>query len=146
MMGQQMLVDKQLRQARGKPGTPLVGSLSSCLAIFGQLQYDENKAVTLHNCLIQKSWYGEEMEVMATRFTKVKTSPCKFDKLVTSKTATGRIKLQELHNSQHVSITIKTLQIEEKLEVKPDHYKQDATVADATGTALNHFSAKCPNA
>jgi len=79
------------------------------------------------------------MEVMAIRFTKVETSPCKFHKLVTSKTATGRIKLQELHNS-------KTLQIEEKLEVKPDHYKQDATVADATGTALNHFSAKCPNA
>jgi len=77
------------------------------------------------------------MEVMPTRFTKVETSPCKFDKLVTSKTATGRIKLQELHNSQHVSIT---LQIKEKLEVKPDHYKEDTTVADATGTALNHFS------
>jgi len=77
------------------------------------------------------------MEVMLTRFTKVETSPCKFDKLVTSKTATGRIKLQELHNSQHVSIT---LQIKEKLEVKPDHYKEDTTVAAATGTALNHFS------
>jgi len=74
---------------------------------------------------------------MATRFTKVETSPCKFVKLITSKSATGRIKLQELHNSQHVSIT---LQIEEKLEVKPDHYKQDATVDDATGTALNHLS------
>ena len=74
---------------------------------------------------------------MPTRFTKVETSPCKFDKLVTLMTATGRIKLLELHNSQYVSIT---LQIKEKLEVKPDHCKQDTTVADATGTALNHFS------
>ena len=40
-----------------------------------------------------------------------------------------------MQNFQHISVTVKVLRINEKVEVKPDLNKQDVTIADATGTA-----------
>ncbi len=39
-----------------------------------------------------------------------------------------------MQNFQHVTVTVKVLQVDPKMEVKPGLYKQDATVADSTGT------------
>ena len=43
--------------------------------------------------------------------------------------------LSDIQNNQHVSVIVKVLQVDEKLEVKPKLYKQDVTLCDSTGTA-----------
>ena len=98
---------------------------------------EKNESVTLNYCQIQKSRYGGQIEVMVNRSTKVSTSPRKFGEMVKSNILTDKITLEQLQtvqNNQCISVTVKVLHLEPKMEVKPDLYKQDVTVADSTGT------------
>ena len=99
---------------------------------------EKNEPVAVDNCQIQKSRYSDDMELMINRWTKVTSSPCKFDEVAKSKIEMKQITLQQLQtlqDFQHVIITVKVLKVDMKMEVKPDLFKQDTTVADSMGTA-----------
>ncbi len=101
-------------------------------------QHDQNQPVALHNCIIQKFRYSDNMEVLITKSTTVATSPRKFKNTVASKTAANSItldQLQTLQNYKHVTVLIKVLRADAKIEVKPGLCKQELCISDATGTA-----------
>ncbi len=100
--------------------------------------HDNNQAVCLENCNIQKSKYSDEMEVVVTKSTLVGDSPRKYPKVVTPTATSSSItldQLQGLKNYQRVTVVIKVLRADAKVEVKPGLFKQDLCVSDATGTA-----------
>lgn len=78
------------------------------------------------------------MEVVVTTSTTIGDSPRKYPSVATPTTASQSItldKLQNLQNFQRVTVVIKVLRADPKMEVKPGLFKQDLCVSDATGTA-----------
>lgn len=100
---------------------------------------DQKQTVTLDDCQIQKSRYGAQMEVLLKQSTSILSLPKKLHDVVSSSPLTsGIITLAQLPNIQKfqtVSVTAKVLTLSERVEVKPQLYKQDITLSDATGTA-----------
>ena len=78
------------------------------------------------------------MEVMVSNSTVVLSSPKKLEHLLPTSSTTDSItlgQLPSLQNYQKVSVKVKVLEVQDKLEVKPDLYKQDVIISDATDTA-----------
>ena len=97
--------------------------------------YSKQQAVTFENCQIQKSRYGDDMEVVLKQTTKVANSPLKIAKpeIISSNTM-SIAEIQQVRNGQAVTVAAKVLKVQEKSEVKPNLFKQDVTVSDSTGT------------
>lgn len=78
------------------------------------------------------------MEVVITKSTVIATSPQKYANVVSPTTTSDSItlvQLQTLQNFQRVTVVIKVLRADPKVEVKPGLFKQDLCISDATGTA-----------
>ena len=83
------------------------------------------------------------MEVVLSSSTKVATSPRKFSEPVASSHGTddkihvaiSLDQLQALNNFQKVTVTVKVLQADNKVEMKPGLFKQDLCISDATAVA-----------
>ena len=99
-------------------------------------QHDQNQPVILENCAIQKSCFSKSMEVVLSSSTKVAMSP---QSVVSSHGTDDEIaisldQLQVLNDFQKVTVTVKVLQADNKVEVKPNLFKQDLCISDATAT------------
>ena len=104
--------------------------------------HDQHNSITLNNCEIQKSKYGEQMEVLLKSSTAIATSPKKIqiDTIASTSSHGDAITLSQLQTEsvilyQSVQVSIKVLQIKAVVEVKPGLSKQDITVADGTSSA-----------
>ena len=96
-------------------------------------KYDNKEPVIIQNCTLQKSRYGDEMEIVINRSTKIKKSTREFDNIVQVKTREIAVKeLPDLPDFQKVSVTIKVMQVNEKTKIKEGLYKQDVIIADVT--------------
>ena len=75
---------------------------------------------------------------MVSNSTVVLSSPKKLEHLLPTSSTTDSItlgQLPSLQNYQKVSVKVKVLEVQDKLEVKPDLCKQDVIISDATNTA-----------
>ena len=102
-------------------------------------KFEKKEPVKIENCLLQKSRYSEEMEVVVNKSASIQKSPRTFDDVVQVKTTVEEITLDKLQDidiceCKRVSVTVKAVQVKEKTEVKQGLHKQDITVADATGS------------
>ena len=100
-------------------------------------KYDKKEAVTIQNCMLQKSKYSDEIEVLVTKTKKIEKSLREFENVVQSKLTTvqeiAMKELQDMTDNQKVSVTVKVLEVEKETEVKQGLYNQDITIADSTG-------------
>ena len=80
------------------------------------------RAEELRAVKVQKSHFSDQMEILLTSSTKVATSPHKIQNVVSPNTTADVVTLSQLsdvQNNQHVSMIVKVLQVDEKLEVEP---------------------------
>ena len=108
-------------------------------ALLGSTPNNSNskQPIILSNCEVKKSRYGDEMEILLTKSTKICTSPRKFESVV-SKPDLQFVtldKINTLPDFTRVTVDIKVLSIDDKVEVKPQLFKQDVTIADSTCAA-----------
>ncbi len=98
----------------------------------------KNEPVALENCEIKQSKYGERMEIVVSKLTKVSMSPRKYNKDEILKSSLApQINIDELSqyaDYEEVSVEIKVHSVEEKIEVKPDLWKQEVIVADGSAS------------
>ena len=74
-------------------------------------KHDKKEPVTMQNCMLQKSKYSDEMEVLVTKATKIEKSPREFENVVQFKLKTVQEitmkELQDVADNQKVSVTVK---------------------------------------
>ena len=99
--------------------------------------YQEKNPIVLDNCQIQKSKFGESMEVFVDVTTNITESPKQFTSVDIS-AGTNIITLNQLPvltKFQTVTVSVKVLKAKERTEVKCGLWMQDVTVSDPSGTA-----------
>ena len=97
----------------------------------------EKNPIVLDNCQIQKSKFGESMEVFVDVTTNITESPKQFTSVDISADTTiiTLNQLPVLTKFQTVTVSVKVLKAKERTEVKCGLWKQDVTVSDPSGTA-----------
>lgn len=97
---------------------------------------EQQQTISVDNCEIKKSRYGDSMEVLLKQSTAVECSPRKLASVCNN--YADIITLDEFFSMpdyKGITIIIKVVKISPKIEVKPGLEKQDIVVADATGSA-----------
>lgn len=95
----------------------------------------QQNPVALDNCLIQKSKFGDNMEVLINKDTSISPSPKQFRSIDDAKS--NNITLDQLPQQtkfETVTVSAKVLKLARKVEVKDGLWKQDVTLADSSGT------------
>ena len=98
-----------------------------------------DQAIVLENCDIQHSQFSGKLEAVLKGATKILSSPKKLENIVsTSSASADSITLRQLNNFSEydrVTVSVKVLTVEEKVEVRANLWKQDVNIADSSGTA-----------
>lgn len=96
---------------------------------------DKQQPIALDNCVIQKAYRGEEMEVKLTDSTTIFPSP----KRIKPSSGNG-ITLCQLPTippeGRRVSVSVEVVEVNEKCVLSSTLEKQEVLIADATGTSM----------
>ena len=96
----------------------------------------KEESVTLVNCEVKPSRWGDQLEVLMGRNTTVKSSPNKFDVTFCSSSSNNEIMLNEvkrIQSFQKVTVKVKAVNVKKCAEVNGGLMKQDVIVGDASG-------------
>ena len=99
---------------------------------------NENTPVKLTNCDIQFNTYSKSLEVVVKGYTKVETSPVKFNITDPDSITASTITLSQLANTKEhskVNVKVKVIEIKDVQMVSGGKRKQEVIIADSTENA-----------